>query len=64
LNWFYGNNCFDIVFKKIGLAALASVSGTDFVVCSVADERCELGMLKKKLVAIVEYLKQPLTMSL
>lgn len=50
--------------KFAGLAALASIPGTDFVICSIADECCELGMLKKKLIAIVDYLREPLLMAI
>jgi hypothetical protein len=50
-------------FLFVGLAALASIPGTDFVICSIADEGCELGMLKKKLVAMVDYLREPLVMN-
>ena len=43
-----------------GRAGVAVVPGTEYIVCVFADPTCELGLLKKKLVALIEYLKEPL----
>ena len=43
-----------------GRAGVAVVPGTEYIVCVFADPSCELGLLKKKLVALVDYLKEPL----
>lgn len=43
-----------------GRAGIALVPGTDYVVSMFADPSCEIGLLKKKLVTLVEYLEEPL----
>ena len=44
-----------------GRAGVAVVPGTEYIVCVFADPTCELGLLKKKLVALTDYLKEPLS---
>lgn len=46
-----------------GLAALASLPESDFVVCALADKTCEFGMIKKKILALAEALQEPLAQS-
>ena len=41
-----------------GRAGVAVIPGTEYIICVFADLSCELGMLKKKLVVLVEYLKE------
>ncbi len=43
-----------------GRAGLALVPGTDLIVSVFADSSCELGLLKKKVLALAEYLEEPL----
>jgi predicted regulator of Ras-like GTPase activity (Roadblock/LC7/MglB family) len=43
-----------------GRAGVALVPGTDYIVSIFADPACEVGLLKRKLVAIVNYLEEPL----
>lgn len=48
---------FVVIDCEQGLAALAGIPGSDFVVFSLADHNCELGMIKKKVMALSEALK-------
>lgn len=44
-----------------GRAAVALVPGTDLIVCIFTEAgTCELGLLKKKVLALTEYLEEPL----
>lgn len=43
-----------------GRAGVAQVPGTEYIVSIFANTTCEPGMLKKKLVTLVEYLEAPL----
>ena len=44
-----------------GRAGVALVPGTDYIVSIFANTSCEQGLLKKKLVTLVEYLEEPLS---
>merc|ERR1719510_1771300 len=43
-----------------GRAGVAVVPGTEYIVSIFANTTCEVGLLKKKLVTLVEYLEEPL----
>ena len=44
-----------------GRAGVAVVPGTEYIVSIFANTSCEQGLLKKKLVRLVEYLEEPLS---
>jgi len=44
-----------------GRAGVALVPGTEYIVSIFANTSCEAGLLKKKLVTLVEYLEEPLS---
>ena len=43
-----------------GRAGVALVPGTEYIVSIFANTSCEIGLLKKKLTTLVEYLEEPL----
>ena len=36
------------------------VEGTEFMITCLADSTCEFGMIKRKVLAVAEYLQEPL----
>ena len=36
------------------------VEGTEFMITCLADSTCEFGMMKRKVLAVAEYLQEPL----
>ena len=36
------------------------VEGTEFMITCLADSTCEFGMMKRKVLAVADYLKEPL----
>ena len=46
------------IFFVVGVAL---VPGTEYIVSIFANTSCEAGLLKKKLVTLVEYLEEPLS---
>lgn len=43
-----------------GLLGVARVEGTEFMITCLADSTCEFGMMKRKVLAVAEYLQEPL----
>jgi len=43
-----------------GLLGVARVEGTEFMITCLADSTCEFGMMKRKVLAVADYLKEPL----
>lgn len=43
-----------------GLLGVARVEGTEFMVTCLADNTCEFGMMKRKILAVADYLQEPL----
>lgn len=44
-----------------GLAGVALVPGTDYIVSIFANDSCQPALLKEKLVALIQYLEEPLS---
>ena len=67
-NYENGNNAQDntsalkhiIMDCEEGRAGVALVPGTEYIVSIFANTTCEIGLLKKKLTTLVEYLEEPL----
>lgn len=51
---------FTVLEFDSGLLGVARIQDTEFMITCLADTSCEFGMMKKKVLAVADYLREPL----
>ena len=49
-----------IVYSNVNNTFTYRVEGTEFMITCLADSTCEFGMMKRKVLAVADYLQEPL----